>query len=260
MLAAAGRTRHRLGAGLRPPLAARRKPSQKPATEPTMTLLEATAPFSPPPRAGSLVERVYAELEERIVTLRLQPGTTVSEAELSAALQVSRTPLRQALQRLVADNLVIILPRKGLLISEVNFSDHLDILETRRALEGVLLADAARRAGPEQRTAMTDCAEEMLAVADAEAPDAFMRLDKRFDDLVEQAARNRFASRALAPLHAHCRRFWFLHLMRTSVRRSAELHHAMAAAVVAGDPAACRRRCDELIAYLTEIALQAARR
>jgi len=233
----------------------------------TMALLDAPPQSAPaaarpqlPAAGGGLVERVYAALEERIVTLRLPPGAAVTEAELSAALGVSRTPLRQAMQRLVGDGLVVILPRKGLLITEVNFSDHLDILETRRALEGVLLADAARRAGPEQRAALAACAEAMAAAAEAEDAEAFLRLDKRFDGLVEQAARNRFAARALAPLQAHCRRFWYLHLLRTDVRRSAEIHRALTAAIVAGDPEACRRHCDALMAYLREIALQAVRR
>src|SRR5277367_6085233 len=69
---------------------------------------------------SSLTERAYRELEEQIVTLRLAPGSPVSEASLSKRLGIGRTPVREALQRLARERLVVILPRRGILVSEVN--------------------------------------------------------------------------------------------------------------------------------------------
>ena len=68
------------------------------------------APMAP---AQSLTDRAYAELEEMIVTLKLAPGAAVSEAELSSHLGIGRTPIREALQRLARERLVVILPRRG---------------------------------------------------------------------------------------------------------------------------------------------------
>src|ERR1700719_1560272 len=62
----------------------------------------------------SLTERAYSMLEEMIVTLKLAPGTAVSEARLSQALGIGRTPIREALQRLARERLVTILPRRGI--------------------------------------------------------------------------------------------------------------------------------------------------
>ncbi|MFD1380594.1 GntR family transcriptional regulator [Fodinicurvata halophila] len=147
----------------------------------------------------SLAERAYRLLEEQIVTLKLQPGQVISETELSQALGVSRTPLRQALQQLANDNLVVMMPRRGLFISEINLSDHLNLLETRRALDALLVASAARRRQPEHCREMLDCARDMRETAEVGDTTAFMRPDKRFDSLLKEAAGNRFAAAAAAP-------------------------------------------------------------
>ncbi len=66
----------------------------------------------------SLTERAYRELEEQIVTLRLAPGAVVTEASLALRLGIGRTPIREALQRLARERLVVILPRRGVVIAE----------------------------------------------------------------------------------------------------------------------------------------------
>ncbi len=66
---------------------------------------------------GTLTEKAYRELEELIVTLRLKPGEFLSEYALSNSLKIGRTPIREALQRLSREDLVTILPRKGILVS-----------------------------------------------------------------------------------------------------------------------------------------------
>ena len=65
-------------------------------------------------RNGTLTDRAYRELEEMIVTLRLLPGTVLSEQALSVRLKIGRTPIREALQRLARDGLVVIMPRRGM--------------------------------------------------------------------------------------------------------------------------------------------------
>ena len=86
-------------------------------------------------------------LEEQIVTLKLEPGALLSEQALSAELGIGRTPIREALQRLAREGLVLILPRKGILVSETDPRKQLLVLEVRRELERLLAAPApsARR-------------------------------------------------------------------------------------------------------------------
>src|ERR1700722_8971499 len=102
-------------------------------------------------QAETLTEKGYRALEEEIVTLRIPPGTVVSEAILSRRLGVGRTPIREALQRLAREWLVVIMPRRGIGVSEIDPVRQLRLLEARREIERLLARSAARRATPVQR-------------------------------------------------------------------------------------------------------------
>ena len=79
---------------------------------------------------GTLTDRAYRELEEMIVTLQLSPGTVLSEQAL-AARQDRDGPHPEALQRLARDGLVVIMPRRGIMVSEINLRLQLRLLEVR---------------------------------------------------------------------------------------------------------------------------------
>ena len=83
----------------------------------------------------TLTEQAYRLIEEQVVTLRLKPGDVLSEQMLSATFKIGRTPIREALQRLAREGLVTILPRKGILVSDINPRTQLLVLEVRRELE-----------------------------------------------------------------------------------------------------------------------------
>src|SRR6201996_9226828 len=104
-----------------------------------------------PLHTETLTEKAYRALEEEIVTLRIPPGTVVSEAMLSRRLGVGRTPVREALQRLAREWLVVILPRRGIVVSEIDPVRQLRLLEARREIERFLARTAARRASSVQR-------------------------------------------------------------------------------------------------------------
>jgi DNA-binding transcriptional regulator YhcF (GntR family) len=95
----------------------------------------------------TLTEQAYRLIEEQIVTLRLKPGDVLSEQMLSAMFKIGRTPIREALQRLAREGLITILPRKGVLVSDINPRNQLLVLEVRREIERLL-----SRAGLNGRT------------------------------------------------------------------------------------------------------------
>jgi DNA-binding GntR family transcriptional regulator len=64
----------------------------------------------------SLTEQAYRALEEQIVTLKIAPGTVVSEAVLGQRLGIGRTPIREALWRLARERLVTIIPHRGIIV------------------------------------------------------------------------------------------------------------------------------------------------
>ena len=74
---------------------------------------------TPPAETRLFADRAYHELRDRIVTLQLPPGTMLREDELMRELSVGRTPLREAVKRLVLENLVAVQPRRGTFVTAV---------------------------------------------------------------------------------------------------------------------------------------------
>jgi len=202
------------------------------------------------PRQGfaSLAEQAYRFLEEYLVTLKLAPGEVVAEKDLMDRAGIGRTPVREAIQRLSAEGLLQIIPRKGLLVTPLRRSDLVRIIEARRVLERLMVVKAAERATPDQREALRRLAEQLRA-ADHDL-ETFFRLDQRLDIILQEACDNRFLVNALAAMHSQCRRLWYLHRQRLDLPWSAKLHGGLALAVADSDGSGAIRALDEIIAIL----------
>jgi len=204
---------------------------------------------------GTLTDGAYRELEERIVTLQLLPGTVLSEQALALRLKIGRTPIREALQRLARDGLVVIMPRRGIMVSEINLKLQLRLLEVRRELERLMASLAAERATPDERSEFSEIAAAMLAAATKADDIAFMRLDQRFNILIATAARNEFARRSMGLMNALSRRFWYQHYQEVAdLPLAAKLHAAVAEAVAQKKAKAAASASDRLIDYIEDFA------
>ena len=199
----------------------------------------------------TLTDRAYRLVEELIVTLALPPETILSEQSLAARLRIGRTPIREALQRLARDGLVVILPRRGILVSQINLKTQMRLLEVRRELERLMARGAAERATPEETASFAAIAREMRRASDDSDDMTFMRLDRQFNELVSQAARNEFASRAIGLMHGLSRRFWYQHYRESGdLPLSARLHAEVAEAIAKRHPDAAAKASDRLIDYI----------
>lgn len=198
--------------------------------------------------ALTLTDKAYTYLEELIVTLQLPPGSAVSEAMLSRRLRIGRTPIREALQRLARERLVKILPRRGVIVSDINVSSQLRLLELRREVERLLGRCAARRAGPEERTRFAELAELFEKSARRNDDTTFMRIDREFNELCLRAARNEFTAGAMALMQSLSRRFWYLHYKQAAdMPETAKLHADIARAIAQGDEAGAATAVDRLL-------------
>ena len=159
----------------------------------------------------TLTDRAYQQLEELITTLVLPPGMVLGEQNLVQRLGIGRTPIREALQRLARDGLVVVMPRRGILVSDINVRTQLRLLETRRVLERLIARLAAERSTKEEREVFAGIAQDMRETASASDDLAFMRLDRQFNDLIATASRNEFAVRSLESMAGLSRRFWYQH-------------------------------------------------
>ena len=202
-------------------------------------------------RAQTLTEQAYRLIEEQIVTLRLKPGDVLSEQMLSANLKIGRTPIREALQRLAREGLVTILPRKGILVSDINPRNQLLVLEVRRELERLLSRTGVERATPAQRARLQDIARGMDQAARRNDDIAFMRLDRELNALMIACAHNDYAARSMKLLQGLSRRFWYMHYREAAdLPLCARLHANQARAIAKGDAEAAARASDKLMDYV----------
>jgi DNA-binding GntR family transcriptional regulator len=198
----------------------------------------------------TLTDQAYNRLEEMIVTLKLAPGAILAEQALSAELGIGRTPIREALQRLASEGLVLVLPRKAIIVTETDPLRQLLVLEVRRELERLLARASAERASEAQRRRFGEIADGMEAAARDNDDIAFMRLDRELNGLLIEAAHNEYAARAMRSLNGHSRRFWYLHYKEAAdLPRCARLHADEARAIVKGNPARAMAAADKLLDY-----------
>ncbi|HXA72114.1 MAG TPA: GntR family transcriptional regulator [Stellaceae bacterium] len=203
----------------------------------------------------SLTEQAYRALEEQIVTLKIAPGTVVSEAILGQRLGIGRTPIREALWRLARERLVTIIPHRGIIVSEINIKLQLRLLELRRVVERLVASRAAKRASEAERRRLEEIAARMESAATANDDLAFMRLDREFNELTVAAARNEFATSAMSLVQGLSRRFWYLHYREAAdMPLAARLHADVARAVARGDGEAAGRASDALVDYIEDFA------
>ena len=187
------------------------------------------------------------------MTLQLPPGSTVSEVGLSTRLGIGRTPIREALQRLARERLVVILPQRGIIVSEINVGSQLKVLELRRELERLTAKSAARRASEDELKRFREIARELKKASKTNDEITFMRLDREFNLLAAAAARNEFISSSMGLIHSLSRRFWYIHYKKVAdMPLAARLHADVAMAIANRDEVAAEKASDALLDYLEE--------
>lgn len=157
----------------------------------------------------SQADVAHRRLEEMIVTLQLPPGSHWSEEGLADRIGIGRTPVREAVKRLQADYLVSILPRHGLMITEIDLHQQLLVIEFRRELEVFMSTRAARRIMAADRERLLTAANEIDAAGKKGNLERYLREVFNANRLIAKAAGNPFAARSISPLHAISRRFYY---------------------------------------------------
>ena len=193
-------------------------------------------------------DRAYRTLLEEIQHGALAPGTVLAEVEQSTRLGVSRTPLREAIGRLVADGLVVQQSPRVTVVSALDAGEIRKLFEVRHGLEATAARLAAKRGESE---IFTELAHRFRSIDPSADADHYYELIARFDELVDQAATNGYLTAALRTIRTHLVRV--RRLARDKPERlaaSALEHHLIAAAIAAGD--------GELAAHTTHVHLHNA--
>jgi DNA-binding GntR family transcriptional regulator len=166
------------------------------------------------PSARLVAERAYLDLRDRIVTLRLAPGTVLREDALMREMKIGRTPLREAVKRLALENLVVVQPRRGTSVTAVEASDIVSISEVRAELEGYAAELAALRMNGEAREAAEGLLQEIDEVTRPHDQEWLMRFDERIHRFTWEATGNRYLVDTLERYFTHSLRIWYLVLDR----------------------------------------------
>ena len=186
-----------------------------------------------PGAARSQSEAAYMRIRDRIVSLDMPPGSVVHEARLREELEIGRTPIREALQRLALENLVKSIPHRGTFVTDVNITDLARITEVRVVIEAHAARLAAERFGGQDRAAI----QELLAVLEgggAADQRELMQLDQQVHRQIYRGARNSFLESTLERYLNLSLRLWYLVVdqevrLREAVAEHMELLHAVLA-------------------------------
>ena len=188
--------------------------------------------------ADSKSAEAYRAIKDMIVSLELPPAALLDERGLAERLGVGLTPVRQALRRLEWESLVVILPRRGTLVADLNDSDLGRIYELRSVLEPQAAELAAERGTAEQRTALAAVIAAMHAELARPTPDrrVLIALDRDLHRQIWAMAGNEMLEQTLEWLFSHVLRRWNVSIDRNeSLGSVMQMHDEIADAIVAGD-------------------------
>ncbi len=196
----------------------------------------------------SLNELAYERIKQLIVTLRLRPGEHLNAASLSESLRIGRTPVLQAINRLMFDGLVDVIPRKGVIVRPVSLNEVLEIVDVRLVNEIHCARLAATRAEPGDIRALEGFLKEADRAIKAGDIERQMHIDREFHMALSRASGNAVLGEIMRALHERSLRFWFVSLRsehhHVAVRNE---HKAIVDALKARDPDRAARAVAEHI-------------
>jgi DNA-binding GntR family transcriptional regulator len=176
-------------------------------------------------------KRAYQRIREQITTLELAPGSVINDQQLARTLDMGLAPVREALKLLAHENLVVITPRHGLYVADVNVPDLEQLSEMRLALEGLSARLAAQRATDDDNAVLEALRQEQASTP-AEDSRRLFDVDHKFHQAIAQAAQNKYLAASLESLFGLSQRLWYLALpslgfLPSSVEKHLELVEAI---------------------------------
>ena len=206
-------------------------------------------------------EYVYRTLKERIVSGELPPDSRLIELSIAAQFGVSRTPVREALKRLAAENLVFADPTRGMVVHAPDHAEIEDTFELRTALDGLGARLAAHRITPSELAHLRLIVESMREAVEQDRREQLVAANVRFHDVIYLAAGNRMLARVAKDLRDYVRRFTTIPIAsQHRVGHIVEEHEAILSALQAHDPegaeAASTAHLDAARAYVVRLHIE----
>ncbi len=183
---------------------------------------------------------IYQQLKNRILFLEYKPAQILNEKTLAEEFHVSRTPLREVLNRLEWDQLVRVLPRSGTLVTEIEFQKMMYTYQVRFELEEMVGRFAGERLDGEDVSRLEALGEKCRALFDNKDIRALVNVDIEFRNILFAAARNPVLTDTSNRLYELTLRLWYITLDRGAWREEVQTLRdelaAIAAAVKENNP------------------------
>jgi GntR family transcriptional regulator, rspAB operon transcriptional repressor len=181
-------------------------------------------------------QRAYELIWDKITTCQLAPGATIDPGQLAEELQMGLTSVREAIWLLAHENLVLVTPRHGLYVAEVNLPDLEYLSELRLLLEAQAARLAAQRATPDDLVVLETLRAEQARVP-AEDRQGLFELDHKFHLAMARATQNRYLAQTLNHLFGMSRRLWYMALPKLGfLPMAVEQHLDLVFAIKTCDP------------------------
>ncbi|MGK0618975.1 GntR family transcriptional regulator [Meiothermus cerbereus] len=206
-------------------------------------------------RPHSVREAAYAHLRGAILAGSLLPGARISEPGLAQELGISRTPVREALQRLAQEGLVELLPGKGARVRVLSAEEVREVYDVRALLEGEAAALAAQNATEAELNRL----ERLLQALDAlprEAHAQQMQVDFDFHTALVEAAHNKTLARIYADLRSSLTLIRSFQQTLSQHPRTRQQHQAILSALKAHDPAGAAEAARAHVHYFRDLVMQ----
>jgi GntR family transcriptional regulator, rspAB operon transcriptional repressor len=158
----------------------------------------------------SIRDQAYDAIKDRIITLQFKPGECINEASVSELLGLGRTPVHQAIDRLMLEEMVEVIPRKGVIVKPVILSDVLQMVDVRMINEAQCARLAAERADSSHIEKLEKIIGEARQAIGKRDIHAMMMLDREFHLAAAAASKNFVLAELLRKLNERSLRFWFI--------------------------------------------------
>lgn len=205
----------------------------------------------------TLSDHAYQVIREAIVSLRLLPGQQVFEAELGQSLGVSRTPIREAFRRLVAEELIEVKPQRGAQITYISRKKIAEARFVRVCLEVSAFKEVAKQWDPNdsrfqklEEHVKGILADQRRVIAEENA-DMFFQLDEQFHYTILETTDNATLISIINQMRGHLNRMRYLELrVEKHMKKLAAEHEAIFDAVVSNDPERAEQLLSEHIRWI----------
>lgn len=192
-------------------------------------------------RRAALHDQVAQRLRQMLVEGRIAPGAKLNERELAEILEVSRTPLREAIKMLAAEGLVELLPNRGAIALCLNETDVRHTFEVMAGLEALSGELAARRITDEELAEIKAMQFEMMAAYTRRDLSNYYRINSLIHAAINAAAKNPVLTATYKQLNARLQALRFRSNQDADKwERAVREHEKMIAALAARDPVAMR--------------------